>query len=312
MDRLVNYLYRGMERLLFLPANSMLEKKISDACAKISQLDGVKADLHIHSLFSDGVNTVDHIAKVAKRKHLDAISITDHDTVSHWKYAERAEKRHGILILPGIELTVIHRNQPFHILAYFPNFDENVAKGLRRNMSFLDAASEIAEKGGVVVLAHPLVLNGINKENLEDLIKTELSGGKRLIHGIEEFNPSAGGFYETLANKYDKAEIAGSDAHEKIGIGLALTLFENPSCKEDMLEEIRKGRVKNVIIAKSSLERNLDKLRMLHPFYIAKTLVEYFDDEPKVIARELTRILEENGKRAGRAQQVFEGSPRSS
>lgn len=302
MDKWVNYLYRGMERLIFLPANTMLEKRISNICAKIDEVDGIKADLHIHSLFSDGVNTVDHIAKVAKRKYLDAISITDHDTVSHWKYAQKAERRHGILIIPGIELTVTHRDQTFHILAYFPEFDEEIAKGLYRNMPFVEAADNIIERGGAVVLAHPLVLNGISRENLEDLIRMELSDGKCLIHGIEEFNPSAGGFYETLANKYDKAEVAGSDAHEKIGIGLALTLFKNSNCKEEMLEEIKKRKVRNVVMAGSAMERNLDKLRMLHPFYIAKTIVEYFDDEPKVIARELTRILEEDEERTGGTQ----------
>lgn len=41
-----------------------------------------KADLHMHSTVSDGSFTIPELITRAKEKGLDAIAITDHDTLS--------------------------------------------------------------------------------------------------------------------------------------------------------------------------------------------------------------------------------------
>ncbi len=43
----------------------------------------LKADLHTHSIFSDGSDTVEQIVAAAEQKGLDAVAVTDHDTLSH-------------------------------------------------------------------------------------------------------------------------------------------------------------------------------------------------------------------------------------
>ena len=307
-EKIVNYLYRGFERLIFNPANTILEGRIRETTNYIKLLGKAInkqtgrerkyfiGDLHIHSMFSDGVNTVDHIARVAKRKGLDIISITDHDTLEQWDYCKKAERKYDLMIIPGIELTVSHNGQEFHILGLFPSYENKaeLERKLHRGMPFLEASKVIREKGGVVILAHPLVHNGISRENLEDLIQREKEEKVTYIDGIEEFNPSAGEAYRTLADEYKKTGLANSDSHQKISIGLALNIFSNKiEGKEDVLKAIRENHIlKDLVVAKSGIERNIDKLRMLHPFYLEKTLVEYFDDKEKIIARKLTEILE--------------------
>ena len=56
-------------------------------------------DLHIHSINSDGTDTVDEIVEKALEMQLEAISITDHE------YLTIPKKRDGIEIINGIEVS---------------------------------------------------------------------------------------------------------------------------------------------------------------------------------------------------------------
>ena len=77
----------------------------------------MKADLHIHSTVSDGSDTIEQIVLTAKRKGLDAICITDHDTVSH---LQRLPAENDLYVIGGIEVSSIHRatGTRAHILGY--------------------------------------------------------------------------------------------------------------------------------------------------------------------------------------------------
>ena len=65
----------------------------------------VAVDLHAHTLHSDGTLTVAELAAEAVAAGLDALAVTDHNTVSH--HAELAEvgRRYGIALIPGQEVT---------------------------------------------------------------------------------------------------------------------------------------------------------------------------------------------------------------
>lgn len=53
-------------------------------------------DLHIHTLYSDGDKTVEEILKMCEEKHIEYISITDHDTCKQYQ-DEILKKQQGIL-----------------------------------------------------------------------------------------------------------------------------------------------------------------------------------------------------------------------
>ena len=55
-------------------------------------VSSLKADLHIHTTFSDGTLTPDTILKYANECKLGALCLTDHDNVGALKYAERHER----------------------------------------------------------------------------------------------------------------------------------------------------------------------------------------------------------------------------
>lgn len=76
-----------------------------------------RADLHIHSNVSDGIKSITEIIQMAKTAKLDAIAITDHDTLSHFNQIP-VEKE--LQVLCGVELSAFdyEENMRAHILAY--------------------------------------------------------------------------------------------------------------------------------------------------------------------------------------------------
>jgi len=77
----------------------------------------MKADLHIHSRISDGSDTITQIIDAAKEKGLDAIAITDHDTLVH---LAKIPIDAGIKIVAGVEVSATHlqTKTKAHILGY--------------------------------------------------------------------------------------------------------------------------------------------------------------------------------------------------
>lgn len=83
-------------------------------------------DLHTHTTASDGSLTPVEIVNAACAAGLDALSITDHDTLSAYEEAKAAASQAGLELVCGIELSTkfiqINRPKPktVHLLGYFP------------------------------------------------------------------------------------------------------------------------------------------------------------------------------------------------
>ncbi|HNX57774.1 MAG TPA: PHP domain-containing protein [Spirochaetota bacterium] len=79
-------------------------------------------DLHIHSSFSDdGDYSVGDIFQRAKEHSLEAIAVTDHDTLSHIGECVEYSTSSGVELVPGFEITTMHPMDASqqHILCYF-------------------------------------------------------------------------------------------------------------------------------------------------------------------------------------------------
>lgn len=83
------------------------------------------ADLHIHTTSSDGSSTPEDIVRMAESFGLEALAITDHDTLDGIAPAQRAGHTNGIEILPGIELGAYCRGEEIHILGYLVEMENH-------------------------------------------------------------------------------------------------------------------------------------------------------------------------------------------
>ncbi len=82
-----------------------------------------KADLHIHSCFSDGKHHPYAVIALAVKGNISCISITDHDSISGAITARDFNGYKGLEIIPGIELSADYNGKEVHILGYHIDLD---------------------------------------------------------------------------------------------------------------------------------------------------------------------------------------------
>ena len=87
--------------------------------AALPAAGGRFADLHLHTLFSDGTFTPEELARRAREQGLIAIALTDHDTVDGCRRMTVACAKEGLEFIPGTELTAECDGMEVHILGYF-------------------------------------------------------------------------------------------------------------------------------------------------------------------------------------------------
>jgi len=76
-------------------------------------------DLHLHTTASDGVMSPSEIVRYAKAKGLQAIAITDHDTIEGLEEGLSEGERIGFEVIPGIEISAEHFPGSMHLLGFF-------------------------------------------------------------------------------------------------------------------------------------------------------------------------------------------------
>jgi 3',5'-nucleoside bisphosphate phosphatase len=107
----------------------------------------LNADLHCHSVVSDGTLTPEELAARAAANGVELWSLTDHDEIGGQHRAAAAARAHGIKYLTGTEISVTFADQTVHILGlgFDPNNPEMLG-GLLATRSGREArAREMAE-----------------------------------------------------------------------------------------------------------------------------------------------------------------------
>ena len=164
-------------------------------------------DLHMHTNKSDGALTPKQIIDEAVKANLQAISITDHDTIDAYndetiKYA----KEQGIELIIGVEVSTKSDRCGIHVLGY--NFDIN-------NEEFKQKLDKIRNARHDYLKAVAKKLEALNyKINVEELDKiksvTKAHISKDIIENeankpelIKQFGhiPNKGEFIETIMNE---------------------------------------------------------------------------------------------------------------
>jgi len=92
----------------------------------------MRADLHVHTRYSDGTLTPAETVAAAAAAGLVALSITDHDTVAGTAEASAAAEGTGVVVVPGVEVSAREGPYDVHILGYFVDtVDSDLVEFLR-------------------------------------------------------------------------------------------------------------------------------------------------------------------------------------
>ena len=189
-----------------------------------------RADLHIHSLASDGVSSVAEILDHAEnRAHLDVIAIADHERVDAAHAARAMAEARGlhVQVVVGEEVTT----RGGHVVALYIN------ERIRPWGSLRSTVRQIHEQGGLAIIAHPLVPYPLCAS--AGSIRKLMADPDPIFHpdGIEAFNPTTASMrWSRRAPEFiaemGVAALGASDAHRAEHVGHALTTFPGSSAED--------------------------------------------------------------------------------
>ena len=189
-----------------------------------------RADLHIHTVASDGTATIgDILDHVVAQGELDVIAITDHERIDAALAARSIALDRGLAVevVVGEEVTT----RGGHLLALY------VETPIRSYRSLRDTVAAIHDAGGLAVPAHPLVPFPLCAQGrvLRRLLDDE--DERYHLDAIETFNPTALGRpwhrrVVRFADQHDLAQLGNSDAHALAAIGIGWTSFPGRTAAE--------------------------------------------------------------------------------
>ena len=188
----------------------------------------LKIDFHVHTCYSnDSLTSLRDVILYAKKRGLDGVAITDHNTIEGALKLQKSNSD-GIIVIPGIEVST----KAGHILGI------NVTTHIPQGLSIEETVERIHEAGGIAIAAHPSALYksgiGLSKKILA-----------QHIDAVETINSSVFPFFllnymsRRLANRTRLPQTGGSDSHVIETIGLAYTVVNGVDINSDIEEIIR-------------------------------------------------------------------------
>ncbi len=113
----------------------------------------LNADLHCHSVVSDGTLTPEALAERAKTNGVELWSLTDHDEIGGQHRAAAAAKANGMKYLTGTEISVTFAGETVHIVGLgFDADDAAMQQGLHatrggRGQRAMEMSASLAQVG---------------------------------------------------------------------------------------------------------------------------------------------------------------------
>ena len=190
----------------------------------------MRFDLHVHSNFSDGQDSVEAVLRAALRRGLYGLSITDHDTLGGSQKALKVirEERLDLVLIPGAEVTTSEG----HLLCL--GIEELPPRGLSPE----ETADLAREQGGIAIVPHPYHPFRHAIGRIPDCDAVEVYNSKHLF-GIANARARMGARHRHLPM------VAGSDSHYAATVGLGVTDIQ-ASDAEEAVAAIREGRTRIV------------------------------------------------------------------
>jgi hypothetical protein len=190
-------------------------------------------ELHSHSWYSKGkilgeesVDSPIQMVKEARRKGLQGIAITDHDSFKNWNPLKNL-KFNDFVVIPGEE---IYTKQG-HLIGL------GITEEIKPKQDVLETIDKIHSQGGIAIAPHPFDIGrfGIgNFAKYADAIEIFNSGNMDRISNLRA---------KKFAKKVRKPAVVGTDAHMKEVIGRSATKLQADFDLDSILKAIKNGKI---------------------------------------------------------------------
>ena len=223
-----------------------------------------RADLHVHSTWSDGAQRPDALVRAAAG-HLNVLAVTDHDEIGGALEADRfarANPQLGVDVIVGEEISTLNG----HLIGLY------LQECIPPRLSAARTVDLIHAQGGLAIVAHPFhpVRGTVRGHRTIAQLMPDLP-----VDAVEVVN-NAGVFswfydaWAALANvEWALPVTGGSDAHDVWYVGNAVTRFAGRTA-----EDLRHALLSGVTSAHRDWSWTFDKLPR-HARLQVRTLVRF-------------------------------------
>jgi len=184
---------------------------------------GLKIDLHVHTCYSrDSSITLKQVVAYAKKRGLDGVAITDHNTVQ----GALKLKTHDIIVVPGIEVSTLNG----HLLGL------NVTVPIPAKLGIEETIYLIHEAGGIAVAPHPATFyKSPPSRRVSSYDAVEVMNGSSIPFPVFTF------LSKRFADGLGLPQTGGSDSHYAPEIGAAYTVVDADPEVDEIVCAIKKG-----------------------------------------------------------------------
>jgi len=198
-------------------------------------------DLHIHSIYSDGVSRIDEIAKYSKRKGLKIIAITDHCSYDSWGNKllnlETVMRRRDVIenvkiadliVLNGLEADILGNGRVVFPKGLRKNFFDIVIGSFHTLVSLREwekSLLSVIKNRMIDVVGHPLAYIGRIPWNTAEKIAISAADNGVAMELNSHYQFPTIEFLE-ICREYGVKFSIGSDAHQLYTVGNVTECFK--------------------------------------------------------------------------------------
>jgi hypothetical protein len=205
-----------------------------------------RGDLHGHTIHSDGSWDIPEFVEYMRSRHLDFVTLSDHNTISGVAQ-HRSLANDDLVAIGGVELSMFRG----HALALGVQQWFDWREGTQRMLSMPELAQKVLDAGAFFVIAHPMAVGdpeccGCHWE-FEDMMPGNAPAAEVWNGYWHAYNEESLALYRDWLNDgHRMVSTSGTDIHgrppmEGIGRAAANVVYADAFSETAILEGIRRG-----------------------------------------------------------------------
>lgn len=223
------------------------------------------ADLHVHTIYSDGLLTPEQVIDLAVKKDLKALAITDHDTtLGIYRAIKRSKLYEDFHIIPGIELSCTYKDEEVHMLGYFIEYNSINIVNLTKKLQY----ERVIRAKKIIANLNKLGID-ITLSDIEEDLEKNVIGRPHIARVLIEK-----GYVKNINQAFEKYLNKGKPAYVKkceLTIENAINLIHNI---DGIAIIAHPGLIKNEEIIYYCIKLGIDGMEIIHPKHLRKNFLK--------------------------------------